>query len=80
MLCWRVGLTIKFTKYVDRYEVDVNRVYSGTLEMKEDGYYDWYPSFPSTSGYIPSWVLRAISDKLDELNKDWDEQVEFDAG
>lgn len=31
--------------------------------------------FPSKGGYLPSWFLRMIADKLDEINKPYDDQV-----
>jgi hypothetical protein len=62
-------MTIKFLKYPGRYEVVINKHPAGTLEMKEDGYYDWYPIL-LFNGYVPSWVLYAIANKLDDLNKD----------
>jgi hypothetical protein len=58
------------------YNIRIGEVYAGELAPKEDGYWDWYPEL--RPGYIPSWVLRSIADKLDELNKDWDEQVKLD--
>lgn len=60
------------------FKVKINKVSCGTLEPKEDGYWDWYPVL--RTGYIPAWVLRAIADKLDEINKLWDEQVKQDVG
>lgn len=56
----------------------VGEQWIGTLERKEDGYYDWYPDL--RPGYIPSYVLHAIADKLDILNEEWDEEVRRDAG
>lgn len=46
-----------------------NGVYLGDILAKEDGYYDFWPEHPSRGGYWASYVLRAIADKLDELNK-----------
>lgn len=59
------------------YNVRVNGIYAGTLESKEDGFWDWWPEM--RPGYIPAWVLHAIANKLDELNKDWDDQVNNNA-
>lgn len=56
-----------------------NGVCIGDFLMSEDGYYNWWP-VPERDGYIPSYMLRAIADELDKLNKDWDEQVQNDAG
>ena len=56
------------------YNIRVNNKFAGTLEPKEDGYWDWYPDL--RPGYIPSWVLHAIANKLDEINQDWDSQIQ----
>jgi hypothetical protein len=57
-----------------RIEININTHYAGTLEPKEDGYWDWYPQL-NNPGYIPAYILRSIADKLDELNKEWDNVV-----
>lgn len=62
---------IKPTETHTYINVKINNIYIGELAVKEDGYWDWYPK--PRPGYIPSWVLRAIADKLDEINKPWDE-------
>ena len=59
------------------YNVRINNIYAGTLEPKEDGFWDWWPE--PRPGYIPAWVLHAIANKLDEINKDWDAQVNNNA-
>lgn len=51
-----------------------NGKFVGELISKEDGYFDFWPD-KETYGYWPSYGLRALADKLDELNKDWDEQI-----
>lgn len=60
------------------YNVRVNNTYAGEIAPKEDGYWDWYPDLKP--GYIPAWILHSIANKLDELNKEWDEQVQRDVG
>lgn len=75
-------MQIEFTQPfgdTSNYNVRINNQYAGCLEIKEDGYWDWWPD-PGRHGYIPAYILRAIADKLDELNKDWDNQVQMDAG
>jgi hypothetical protein len=62
---------LSFTK---NYDIRINNVSCGTFEVKEDGYWDWYPNLSHT-GYIPSWFLHAIANKLDELNKPWDDEI-----
>ena len=48
-------------------------VYIGDFLMKEDGYFDFWPELKG--GFWPSYMLRSLSDKLDELNKDWDKDI-----
>jgi hypothetical protein len=59
----------------NNYNVRINNVYCGALEVKEDGYWDWWPN-NGRSGYIPAWVLHVIANKLDELNAPWDAIVQ----
>ena len=56
------------------YKVVINSQNAGTLEPKEDGYWDWYPHLKP--GYIPSYVLKHIANFLDNLNEKWDEEVQ----
>ena len=53
-----------------------NGVYMGDILRKEDGFYDWWPVH--RGGYITSWILRELADKLDEMNKEWEETIEKD--
>lgn len=46
----------------------------GTFEPAEDGYL-YFGINPDGSGYWNANILRLIADKLDEMNKKWDEQV-----
>lgn len=43
------------------------------LYMEVDGYFvfDYFGT-----GYLGSWILHQVAKKLDELNKDWDNQVD----
>lgn len=56
---------------------DDNLVYNncvlGTVAMDVDGYY--YLWEMAESSYFAAPVLRALADKLDEINKPWDDQV-----
>jgi hypothetical protein len=53
-----------------------NQKYLGDLIKEADGYYHWWMTVECLSrGSWPSYVLREIADKLDELNKEWDEEV-----
>lgn len=56
------------------YVIHENGVRCGDLFQKEDGYYDWWPP-KSNGGCWPSYILRQIADKLDELNKPWDDEI-----
>ncbi len=45
----------------------------GEILMGEDGYYAYWAV--QRQGYQEAWTMRAVADKLDELNAEWDEQV-----
>lgn len=71
---------IKYTK-IDNTKWEVhykNGVWLGDLLMKEDGFFDWWLPEPNRGGCWPSHILRSIADKLDEINKDWEEQIKND--
>jgi hypothetical protein len=59
-------------------EIYFNQKYLGIVTVQEDGYFGYYSTEPS--GYWSSYALRLIADKLDEMNKEWDEQVKKDIG
>lgn len=44
------------------------------LYMEVDGYFVF---LPLRKGFISAWMLHEIAKKLDELNKDWDNQVDI---
>jgi len=50
----------------------------GEALMLEDGYYYFLP-LPE-HGTLAPYTLRAIAELLDELNKDWDEEVKESLG
>lgn len=50
-----------------------NGVKMGQILRKEDGFYDFWPEL--RGGYWPAYVLRAIADMLDDMNKEWHEQI-----
>ena len=60
------------------YEVYFSEKRIGTFLIQDDGYYGFYTE--SDSGYWSSYALRLIADKLDEMNKEWDDQVKKDIG
>jgi hypothetical protein len=45
----------------------------GRFTIQDDGYLGFYTNEPS--GYWSSYALRLIADKLDEMNKEWDEYI-----
>lgn len=46
--------------------------------MKEDGYYDYWPLPSRNYGCLPAYILRAMADALDELNEEWEYQIQND--
>ena len=55
-----------------------NRKVIGKFIMQDDGYYGYYTT--ETLGYWSSYALRGIADALDEINREWDEQIKKDLG
>jgi hypothetical protein len=56
--------------------VTKNEKLVGELIMDVDGYFYFWPE-DSTGAWTP-YILRQLADKMDEINKPWDEQVEND--
>lgn len=54
-----------------------NGVFVGECIYGDDGYYYWWPN-KKLSGFVSAEYLRELADILDNLNKDWDEQVRKD--
>ena len=52
-----------------------NGVKLGHLLREVDGFFVWYPPHPSNGGAWNSHIIRNIANKLDELNKEWEEFV-----
>ena len=46
----------------------------GDVAKEIDGFYYFFPE--PNSGNFPSYMLRAIADELDRLNKPWTDQVD----
>ena len=58
----------------DTYKVDYeNGVELGYILVKEDGFYDFWPE--PKGGYWPAYILHEIANKLDELNKPWEDII-----
>ena len=51
-----------------------NNKYLGTFELDESGFYNfWY----NNAGSWSSYSLRAVADKLDEINKPFEKELEL---
>ena len=59
------------------YSITINTKFGGSLIIDEAGFYVWLPP-TELHGYIPVWVLQDIANKLNELNAEWQKQVEQD--
>jgi hypothetical protein len=60
------------------YLVYFNKKKIGEFVVQDDGYYSYV--MKNNLGFCSSYGLRLIADKLDELNKEWDEQIKKDIG
>lgn len=56
------------------YTVKVGNTLVGELYAEADGFYVFDPIVGRT-GYWPEWMLRSIADKLQEVNKEWQEEI-----
>jgi len=52
-----------------------NGVLLGTVYREIDGYYVFLPKY--NGGYWKAFIMKAIADKIDGLNKGWDEEVKL---
>jgi hypothetical protein len=57
-----------------RWLVLVGSACAGELVPKEDGFYDFWLD-ENRQGYLPAWFLRAVADKLDEINTPWRDEI-----
>ena len=55
------------------HAVYFNKKRLGAFVVQDDGYFGFYADEPS--GYWSSYALRLIADKLDEMNKTWDDHI-----
>lgn len=68
-------ITLKDTNaFIKRIYVNGNYLL-GTFEIGDDGY--WYYCFPSigTGGLVHAGLLKAVAEKLEELNEPYDRLV-----
>ena len=68
--------TEKTTTNNPSYHFYFNNVYLGDAEMDESGFYNFWFDKNNNNGYWTSYSLRLISEKLDELNKDWNDNIQ----
>lgn len=67
---------IRFERVGDSLHVNFGvNVWLGEIYQEVDGFYVFWPNH-DRAGYWSQWMLRAISDKLAELNKAWSEEIE----
>ena len=57
------------------HAVYFNKKRLGAFVVQDDGYFGFYPD-DDLKGYWSSHSLRLIADKLDEMNKTWDEYID----
>lgn len=62
----RSGYLVQFTG---------NGKFLGIFQQDVDCYFYFVPDNLTEGGYWSSWVLKAIADKLEELNKPWEDQI-----
>lgn len=76
MTTWRNHIALLNTKHGYNVHVLTHAMPKlGRFEKMDDGYYSWL--FPSEiMGDIPSRILRALADALDDLNEEWDKKVQ----
>ena len=63
-------------QYIVRANIDFPQREVGSLVMDVDGHFYFWPV--DNNGAWASYHLRELADKMDEINKSWDEQVEKD--
>jgi hypothetical protein len=55
------------------YAVYFNKKRLGAFVIQDNGYFEFYPD--DLKGYWSSYALRLIADKLDEINKIWNDHI-----
>jgi len=61
-------------QYIVRANIDFPQREVGSLVMDVDGYFYFWPI--DNNGAWSSYHLREVANKLDEINKEWHQQVE----
>lgn len=72
----RLFLMARVANHYELYLKD-NDVYLGDIIAGDDGYYTFWPD-PQSHGYWEALILTSIGELLNELNADWDRQVQSD--
>jgi hypothetical protein len=72
-------MNIEYRNRVNWLAVFVNNKFAGEISKTEDGFFRYFPDWSSDS-YVPTWFLRGVADKIDKLNKDWQEEVDKFSG
>src|SRR5271166_1131228 len=62
--------------HADEFEQRVRSKVAKDIYMENDGYYVYWPK--ENNGFWESWALRIVADLLDEMNAEWDKQVQAD--
>lgn len=66
---------LDITKVSDyQYQLSFNGKVLGEAERDVDGFYYWWPN-KDLQGCTSSWVMRAIADHLDALNKPYEDHL-----
>jgi len=63
-------------QYIVRANIDFPQREVGSLVMDVDGYFYFWPV--DNNGAWSSYHLKEVANKLDEINKQWNEQLEKD--
>jgi hypothetical protein len=67
-------MNIKFQERVGGFSVLTDSGKKlGDIEPGDDGFYFYWPT---ASGAWPSWIMRKIADKIDELDAPWKASID----
>ena len=59
---------------INNYIIFFNNIFLGELKVLEDGFYYYFPC-EFKGSCISSWILKDIYNKLEELNKEWNDKI-----
>lgn len=71
---------IRYEKEGGIYKPYIGKKCIGELLMTEDGFYNYFHINDFNNGFIPSWVMKELSRKLDTLNLELELQIAKDIG